>query len=154
MRVLCVIIWYTTTATPQRLDTHSVWTTVENRGVTVSFISRCLMPKCGRERLVYVCLKLHDFGHVISRLNRLRIEGLKLTDAILQPLNATAQLIDGQDGAFGRRRSAAGHGSDSDSGWWPRYYPKNFQTYGAAGLIDRLPGLRLPYPDRPRGGGE
>src|SRR5271169_629230 len=87
---------------------------VECRGLIIPQAGRRAVPECRRQGFVDGRFEREDRRGALPRF--LRIESLKAGDALLQPLDTTPLLSDGQDWRFGlgRRNRTTGHAVPSE----------------------------------------
>src|SRR6516162_8031541 len=87
---------------------------VECRGLIIPQICRRTVPECRRQGFVDCRFEREDRRGALLRLPR--IESLKACDALLQTLDTTPLLSDGQDWGFGLGRwgRTTGHANPSE----------------------------------------
>jgi hypothetical protein len=84
---------------------------VERRGEVIPHVCGRAVPKCRRQGFVDGRFEREDFGDAHSPLHILGIKSLQALHALLQPLDTTPLLSDGQNRRFGlgRRNRTTGH---------------------------------------------
>src|SRR5271169_1619380 len=89
---------------------------VECRGLIVPHVCGRAVPECRRQGFVDGRFEREDLGVAKSLPHFLGIESLKACDRLLQPLDTTPLLSDGQDRRFGlgRWNRTTGHAHPSE----------------------------------------
>ena len=107
---LRIASWWSTDWTQDGAAKRGQGGRVKCRGLIVPQVCRRAVPKCRRQGFVDGRFKLNDCRGALARFQG--VECLKSSDALLQPLDATPLLSDGQDRRFGLGRGdgTTGHG--------------------------------------------
>jgi hypothetical protein len=94
--VLRIVVWHRPAA-ERWSHARDVRSLIEVCGILVKIEARSAVPEGGSERIFDRCFERDNLRAVVSLLHRLRIEGLKFSDTLLQPLNTPTYLISSQD---------------------------------------------------------